>query len=48
MRTPPEQDIYVHLTGRDEERIGIPGRNDRMAMSKPNPETPVGYDFGQG
>ncbi|PKX94421.1 alanine--glyoxylate transaminase [Aspergillus novofumigatus IBT 16806] len=34
----PQQDIYVHLAGRDQEGIGIARRNDGMAMSKANAE----------
>lgn len=47
MRAPEQQDIYIHLTGRDKKRIGVAARDDGVAMSKPNPETAVRHDLGE-
>lgn len=47
MRAPKQQDIYIHLTGRDKKSVGVAARDDGVAMSKPNPETAMRHNLGK-
>lgn len=45
MCSSPQQDIHIHLTCGDEQGIGIPRWDDRVAMSKTDPQATVCHDF---
>lgn len=47
MSTAPKQDINIHLSGCDQQRIRIAGRDDRVSMSKPDAQAAVIYDLGE-
>lgn len=46
MRATPEQNINVHLTGRDQQRISIIGRDDRVAMGEADAQAAMRDNFG--
>jgi hypothetical protein len=48
MGTPPQQYVYIHLAGSDEQRIRIAWRDYCVAMSEPNPKTSMSYNFRKG
>lgn len=48
MRAAPEQNINVHLARRNQQRVGVVGRNDRVAMGEANAQAAVRHNFRQG
>jgi hypothetical protein len=43
----PKEDINIHLARGNEQRIGVPRRDNGVAMGKSDPETPVRYHLGE-
>ncbi len=48
MGAAPKQDIDIHLPRRDQQGVGVGGRDDGVAVGETDAEGAMGDDFGEG
>lgn len=47
MTAPPQQHIHIHMPGRYQQGIGVPGRNDGMAVREADAQRAMRHDLGE-